>query len=177
MYVVHSDDRGNTFSEASKLGSGSWKLDACPMDEGSITIREGAVVAAWRRDGTVYRSTIGGPEMPLGPGKQPVVLSESFKSNGGADQRQMREPLKGVAQEISAVWTDLLGKHHNIARPLRHLAKQPVCALQPPLQNKNLHQPESTNRKGSFGLPSLSSVRYRYSSPLRSCYLALSIAN
>lgn len=97
------------------------------------------------------------------------ILGESFKCNGGADQRQMREPLRVVAQEISARWIDLLGKQQNIARQLQHLAKQPGYALQPPLQNKD--------RKGSFGLPRLSSVRYRYSSPLRSSYLALSIAN
>lgn len=75
MYVVHSDNLGDTFSAASKLGSASWKLNACPMDGGSIAVRGETVVAAWRREGTVYHSTIGGTEIPLGPGKQPVVLS------------------------------------------------------------------------------------------------------
>lgn len=77
MYVVHSQDHGKTFSAARKLGSGSWKLDACPMDGGSLTVRSGVVTSAWRRESTVFRSTIGGTEVPLGPGKQPVVLSTS----------------------------------------------------------------------------------------------------
>lgn len=78
MYVAHSEDHGKTFSAARKLGSGSWKLDACPMDGGSFTVRSGAVTSAWRRENTVFRSTIGGTEIPLGPGKQPVVLSTSL---------------------------------------------------------------------------------------------------
>jgi hypothetical protein len=38
MYFVSSDDGGATFSDASKIGFGTWKLDACPMDGGDIMV-------------------------------------------------------------------------------------------------------------------------------------------
>lgn len=78
MYVVRSDDGGATFGTAQKLGSGSWQLNACPMDGGNFTVDDqGNVTAVWRREATVYSSGIGGTEAPLGPGKQPVVIATS----------------------------------------------------------------------------------------------------
>lgn len=37
MYAAMSDDYGKTFAPAQKLGSGTWKLNGCPMDGGAIT--------------------------------------------------------------------------------------------------------------------------------------------
>lgn len=74
MYLVRSEDGGKTFGPATKLGAGSWKLDACPMDGGGLQAgKDGAAVAAWRREGSVYLSTKTDPERLMGPGRQPVV--------------------------------------------------------------------------------------------------------
>ena len=39
MFAALSSDGGKTFATAQKLGSGTWKLNGCPMDGGSIAVR------------------------------------------------------------------------------------------------------------------------------------------
>lgn len=73
MYLVRSGDGGATFGAAAKLGSGSWKLNACPMDGGSIVLGpKDSSVSVWRREGNLYLSN-GSDEELLGPGRQPVI--------------------------------------------------------------------------------------------------------
>jgi hypothetical protein len=77
MYLVRSSDGGVTFGAPSKLGSGSWKLDGCPMDGGSLRLGlKNTSVSVWRREGNLYISK-GSDESVLGPGKQPVVTQTS----------------------------------------------------------------------------------------------------
>jgi hypothetical protein len=80
MYVVTSSDRGRTFGPARKVGTGTWKLDSCPMDGGGLAFGfAGALLTAWRREQTVFAApaaTRPGParaETDLGPGSQPWV--------------------------------------------------------------------------------------------------------
>lgn len=73
MYLVRSADGGTTYGPAAKLGSGSWKLNACPMDGGSLVLGpKDSSVSVWRREGTLYLSN-GSDEALLGPGRQPVI--------------------------------------------------------------------------------------------------------
>lgn len=65
MYEAVSAD-GAKF-EARKLGQGTWRLNACPMDGGSIF--EGGSV--WRRDGAAYFAATSKAEVELGKGKDP----------------------------------------------------------------------------------------------------------
>lgn len=77
MYLVRSSDGGVTFGTAAKLGSGSWKLNGCPMDGGSLLLGpKNTSVSVWRREGNLYLSN-GPDESLLGPGKQPVVTQTS----------------------------------------------------------------------------------------------------
>src|SRR5207253_1724526 len=46
MYVTQSTDGGRTFKTAEKIGSGTWLLNACPMDGGSIS----GPYFLWRRE-------------------------------------------------------------------------------------------------------------------------------
>lgn len=46
MFVVHSDDGGETFGAARKLGTGSWKLAACPMDGGMLAFASSGAAGA-----------------------------------------------------------------------------------------------------------------------------------
>jgi hypothetical protein len=76
MYVVESADGGKSFGEAKKLGTGSWALDACPMDGGNIvSMEDGILATAWRRDGSVFTSGIEGDETELAPGRQPWIAA------------------------------------------------------------------------------------------------------
>lgn len=75
MYVASSSNGGKTFGAAAKLGSGTWPLDACPMDGGAIAASsEGKLTAVWRRDNDIYL-TLGGQnrEQRLGVGEQPWI--------------------------------------------------------------------------------------------------------
>jgi len=76
MYRSVSTDGGKSFAAALKLGIGSWKLNACPMDGGSIAIHEGKALTAWRREHVVY-ATFGDDEkeVRLGDGEQPAVAA------------------------------------------------------------------------------------------------------
>lgn len=63
------------FGPATKLGEGSWKLNACPMDGGRIVaLGGGAFGAVWTRNGEVFFSRREGAETRLGQGKQPVAV-------------------------------------------------------------------------------------------------------
>jgi hypothetical protein len=42
-----------------KLGSGTWKLNACPMDGGGLTSAGGRTVTAWRRNGEIFMAEPG----------------------------------------------------------------------------------------------------------------------
>jgi len=76
MYLVRSDDGGKTFGAAAKLGAGTWKLNACPMDGGALQVgADGKPLTIWRREGEVYLSTSAHPEQIIGPGRQPVVAA------------------------------------------------------------------------------------------------------
>jgi hypothetical protein len=74
IYLASSTDGGKTFGKATKLGMGSWSLDACPMDGGAVATAGKTIVSAWRREKTVYLSTAEQPEeRSLGTGEQPWI--------------------------------------------------------------------------------------------------------
>ena len=77
LYVARSTDGGKTFDDAKRLGSDSWKLDACPMDGGGLAVDDsGRVKTVWRRELTVF-TTEGAarPERPVGSGRNPAVAA------------------------------------------------------------------------------------------------------
>ncbi len=76
MYLVQSTDGGRTFSQAEKLGEGSWLLNACPMDGGGVAVDgKGSVATVWRRQDTVYLDSPGKPESVLGKGKNAALAT------------------------------------------------------------------------------------------------------
>lgn len=66
MYLVRSD--GKTFSKPAKLGTGTWKLNACPMDGGGLATFHGRIVSAWRRDHEIFLASPGAAERVLAEG-------------------------------------------------------------------------------------------------------------
>jgi hypothetical protein len=60
MYTIHSFDEGQTFKALEKQGEGTWKLNACPMDGGSLAFtQDNKIVSVWRREGNLYLSKEG----------------------------------------------------------------------------------------------------------------------
>jgi len=66
MYLATSTDQGATF-RAAKLGEGTWKLNACPMDGGGLAVGPAGPVTVWRRDGQIHAGSV------LGEGKDPAL--------------------------------------------------------------------------------------------------------
>jgi hypothetical protein len=73
MYVTVSKDAGRTFAAARKQGTGSWQLEACPMDGGDLDWTDGRTASVWRREGEIYAVRGDGRERSLGPGVDPVM--------------------------------------------------------------------------------------------------------
>lgn len=72
LYTTSSAD-GIHFETAKKLGSGTWKLNACPMDGGGFAVDHGRVVSAWRREGDVFLAGSNGVEKRVGTGKDVAI--------------------------------------------------------------------------------------------------------
>jgi photosystem II stability/assembly factor-like uncharacterized protein len=76
MYLASSNDGGKTFSSANKQGTGTWKLNACPMDGGGIAFTTGGkIVTAWRRGTEVYLAQQTGTETMIYAGKDPAIAA------------------------------------------------------------------------------------------------------
>lgn len=70
LYLIQSNDGGASFGEAKKLGTGSWKLNGCPMDGGGLAINnDGAIQTIWRRESKIYAATPNMPEKEMGEGR------------------------------------------------------------------------------------------------------------
>lgn len=78
MFLTKAQDENATFSAASPLGRGHWKLKACPMDGGMLTtLADGQLLTVWRREDAIYRCVEGEPEQLLGHGTQPWVAGNA----------------------------------------------------------------------------------------------------
>jgi hypothetical protein len=70
LYLIQSSNGGTTFGQALKLGIGSWALNGCPMDGGSVVINKGGnPQTVWNRKGTIYACEPGKQENELGKGR------------------------------------------------------------------------------------------------------------
>lgn len=70
IYLAFSKDGGRTFSPASKMGLGTWPLDACPMDGGALAPSNNEVMTFWQRGGVMFACKLGQAEQPIGNGVQ-----------------------------------------------------------------------------------------------------------
>jgi hypothetical protein len=57
IYRAGSFNGGESFSAATKIGTGTWKLQACPMDGGDLVVDGERVFYTWRRDRTILATT------------------------------------------------------------------------------------------------------------------------
>lgn len=72
MYVARSRDWAH-LGPPKKSGTGSWKLNACPMDGGALVLDGNDAISVWRRENDVYLAPLGHEEQRLGPGRDPVL--------------------------------------------------------------------------------------------------------
>jgi hypothetical protein len=76
LYVA-SSRKGAPFSQAEKLGTDTWVLNACPMDGGGLAIETDGIVSAWRRGGGIFIARPGQPEKHVGSGKDVALAATS----------------------------------------------------------------------------------------------------
>ncbi len=70
LYLTHSADGGRTYAPAQKTGTGTWKLNACPMDGGAVVLTpSGQPLTVWRRDTVLYTCVPGQPEQAIATGR------------------------------------------------------------------------------------------------------------
>ncbi len=75
LYLVRAA-KGGRPGPAVRLGQGTWPLDACPMDGGSVAFAgAGKPVTAWRRATEVFLARPGAPEVSLGEGADPALAA------------------------------------------------------------------------------------------------------
>ena len=112
MFVASSDD-GQKFSAGRKLGKGSWKLDACPMDGGMLASDgKDGMVTVWQRQNQVFATLGNGAnERPLGPGQQPWAAWSAAGpvmvwTQGRDGALSMQVGLTGKARQVAATARD-----------------------------------------------------------------------
>ncbi len=77
MYLAASRDGGKTFGAATKSGAGTWPLNACPMDGGTLAFMpDGQPVAVWRRGLSIFKVASEAAEQLLDErGTQPIIAT------------------------------------------------------------------------------------------------------
>lgn len=70
IYYTISTDKGKSFGKPMKSGTGTWKLNGCPMDGGGLIINNtGSISTAWQRNGEIFYWTEGQKEVNIGSGR------------------------------------------------------------------------------------------------------------
>ncbi|MBA3684713.1 MAG: exo-alpha-sialidase [Planctomycetes bacterium] len=81
LYACTVDAEGTVTTAPAKLGSGTWTLNACPMDGGGVSAVGTRYAAIWRRDADLYLVTSAEPakERALGPGRNAAIAAAGGK--------------------------------------------------------------------------------------------------
>ena len=86
LYLTSSNNGGQSFTDAQKLGNGTWQLKGCPMDGGGLTIdSKNNVRTARQRDGIVYYVEPGKPEEKIGDGRHVGMNADIVTWEKGSD--------------------------------------------------------------------------------------------
>src|SRR5262249_36923838 len=86
LYLTTSFNNGESFFPVQKLGTGTWKLNACPMDGGGLTDKPD-LETTWRREGTVYYCKPGQPETVIGAGKNSSIATTTSNTFIGYESK------------------------------------------------------------------------------------------
>ena len=105
LYVIKSEDGGKSFGDASKLGEGSWALNACPMDGGGMAlVKELGMKTVWNREGMIYACGLHEKERVIGRGKNCTITNVGDR------------PVYAWTENGEVVIVDNLGKKQNLGK-------------------------------------------------------------
>ncbi len=81
LHVTKSMDNGKTFSAPEKMGTGTWKIDGCPMDGGGIAVKSNKEFSTiWQREGEIFMANSNSSENQIGYGRSPSIASNGSKT-------------------------------------------------------------------------------------------------
>lgn len=81
MYLISSKNAGASFNTASKLGTGNWPLNGCPMDGGGLAVNVNNIPqTVWQRDGKIYTAIPNNNEEYIGDGNGCSVATTDNKN-------------------------------------------------------------------------------------------------
>lgn len=103
FFLIRADARRN-FGRPEKLGAGTWKLNACPMDGGGLVHAAGKTITVWRRMDDIFMAEPGQPEQKIGEGKDVATAASGEKIYAA-----------WIKNEQLVLWTS--GKEEIIAGP------------------------------------------------------------
>ena len=76
LHFTTSVDGGKTFAAPEKLGSGTWKINGCPMDGGGLMVNKaGELSTVWQRKGEIFTANSSDDEQLIGKGRAPAIAA------------------------------------------------------------------------------------------------------
>lgn len=98
LYYTKSTNEGASFLMPQKLGSGTWKVDGCPMDGGGLTIfGSNGLMSTWQREGMIYTANSDLSEQLIGEGREPSISGNrdnySIVYTNGDEVMAIHEPM------------------------------------------------------------------------------------
>jgi len=79
LYFMKSSDGGKSFTQAEKLGSGTWKINGCPMDGGDLVVdKSGELNTIWQRKGEIFLANSSISEKKIGSGRSPSISTSNL---------------------------------------------------------------------------------------------------
>jgi hypothetical protein len=76
MYLMRARN-GRVTAAPSKLGTGSWEINACPMDGGGLAVSGDRVLTVWRRGKDLWMVEPGKRESRVATGKDVALVTQS----------------------------------------------------------------------------------------------------
>ena len=127
MFLASFRGKDGFSSDARRLGNESWKLDACPMDGGMLSISPAGMVSTiWRRGRSIIVvNSDGNDEQLLGIGEQPTIAATS---EGPVAVWSVRRDGELMLQKLSG------GEPQSIAK----LARDAVIVTDPKRNNSTI---------------------------------------
>jgi hypothetical protein len=106
MWLTIRPRGGANFTPARKLGEGTWRINGCPHDGGTlVALGGGKFGAVWQREGKVFVIGTERQETMLGAGRQPVAASADGQTvvvwNDGSRLVAKREPRQTQASNVA----------------------------------------------------------------------------
>ena len=99
LYLVTSSDNGKGFTDAQKIGTGTWQLKGCPMDGGGLSVGDdNSIHTAWQRDGQVFYARPGKLEEKIGEGRGVGMIGKLVYWENGTNL--IVKELDGEQQKI-----------------------------------------------------------------------------